>query len=301
MEIRHLQMVKEVATAGNLTKAADRLFLTQSALSHQLKELESYFDTQLFIRDKKQMLLTPAGTVVLEAADTILQTVAETRAKVRCLTDKEVGEVRLCTQCYTSYHWLAGFLREFQGLYPKVDVKVEMEAITHNANQYLLDNKIDVAITEGDENPKFQYTSLFQDEFMAIVPPDHPWASQPWVEIDQFADYNYVMYNIPDEESDNFMMLFKHRRPAKVYKITLTEAILEMVKAGLGVAVLPNWIVRPYLQSGQLTAVPITQKRILRTWYAATLKTKQQQPYTTAFIEQLACHMKEMDGYACPV
>ena len=301
MEIRHLQMVREVAASGNLTKAADRLFLTQSALSHQLKELESYFDTQLFIRDKKQMLLTPAGKVVLEAADKILQEVAETRAKVRCLTDKEVGEVRLCTQCYTSYHWLAGFLREFQGLYPKVDVKVEMEAITHNANQYLLDNKIDVAITEGDENPKFQYTSLFQDEFMAIIPPGHPWASQAWVEVNQFAEHNYVMYNIPDEESDNFMMLFKHRRPAKVYKITLTEAILEMVKAGLGVAVLPNWVVRPYLQSGQLAAVPITKNRILRTWYAATLKTKQHQPYTTAFIEQLACYMKELDAYACPV
>lgn len=301
MEIRHLQMVKEVASSGNLTKAADRLFLTQSALSHQLKEIEGYFNTQLFIRDKKQMLLTEAGEVVLQAANRILQEVAETRAKVRCLTDKEAGEVRLCTQCYTSYHWLAGFLREFQGLYPKVDVKVELEAATHFADQHLLDNKIDVAITEGDENPKFSYTPLFQDEFVAIVAPDHPWAGRRWVEIDEFAGQNYIMYNIPDEESSNFMMLFKNRRPPKVYKITLTEAILEMVKAGLGVAVLPNWVVRPYLQSGQLEAVWITENRVLRTWYAATLKNKQQQPYTTAFIQQLACYMKELDGYACPV
>jgi LysR family transcriptional regulator for metE and metH len=301
MEIRHLQMVKEVASSGNLTKAADRLFLTQSALSHQLKEIEGYFNTQLFIRDKKQMLLTQAGEVVLQAADKILQEVAETRAKVRCLTDKEAGEVRICTQCYTSYHWLAGFLREFQGLYPKVDIKVELEAATHFADQHLLDNKIDVAITEGDENPKFSYTPLFQDEFVAIVAPDHPWAGRSWVEIEEFAEQNYIMYNIPDEESTNFMMLFKNRRPPKVYKITLTEAILEMVKAGLGVAVLPNWVVRPYLQSGQLEAVWITENRVLRTWYAATLKNKQQQPYTTAFIEQLACYMKELEGYACPV
>ncbi len=300
MEIRHLQMVKEVATQGNLTKAADRLFLTQSALSHQLKEIEGYFNTQLFIRDKKHMLLTPAGEVVLQAAEKILQEVTETRAKVRCLTDKEAGEVRLCTQCYTSYHWLAGFLREFGGIYPKVDVKVELEAATHFADQHLLNNTIDVVITEGDKNPKFTYTPLFQDEFVAIVAPDHPWAGRRWVEIDEFADQNYIMYNIPDEESSNFMMLFKHRRPPKVYKITLTEAILEMVKAGLGVAVLPNWVVRPYLQSGQLSAVWITEKRVLRTWYAATLKTKQLPPYTTAFIQQLACYMKELDGYACP-
>ena len=300
MEIRHLQMVKEVATYGNLTKAADHLFLTQSALSHQLKEIESYFNTQLFIRDKKQMLLTPAGEVVLQAAEKILQEVTETRAKVRCLTDKEAGEVRLCTQCYTSYHWLAGFLREFQGIYPKVDIKVELEAATHYADQHLLENKIDVAITEGDQNPKFNYTPLFQDEFVAIVAPDHSWAGRRWVEIEEFVDQNYVMYNIPDEESSNFKMLFKNRRPPKVYKITLTEAIIEMVKAGLGVAVLPNWVVRPYLQSGQLAAVWITKNRVLRTWYAATLKTKQLPPYTTAFIEQLASHMNQMDEYACP-
>ncbi|AKD55639.1 LysR family transcriptional regulator [Spirosoma radiotolerans] len=301
MEIRHLQMVREVATCGNLTKAADQLFLTQSALSHQLKELESSFNTQLFIRDKKQMILTQAGEVVLQAAERILAEVADTRAKVRKLTDIEVGEVRLCTQCYTSYHWLAGFLREFQLHYPKVDVNVELEAGTHDADFHLLANKIDVAITEGEQNPKFSYTPLFQDEFVAIVAPDHAWAGRCWVELEEFSSQNYIMYNIPEEESSNFMMLFKHRRPLKVYKITLTEAILEMVKAGLGVAVLPTWVVKPYLQSGQLVAVPITEQRVLRTWYAATLKTKQQAPYTTVFIDKLAAYMNQLEGYACVV
>lgn len=299
MELRHLQMIREVASNGNLTKAADRLFLTQSALSHQLKELESDLNTQLFIRDKKQMLLTPAGEVVLEAAEKILREVADTRTKIRYLTDKEAGEVRLCTQCYTSYHWLAGFLRTFQQLYPKVDVNVELEAANEDADHHLLANKIDVAITEDNINPKFAYTPLFQDEFVAVVAPDHCWVTRPWVEVDAFADQSYIMYNIPDEQSDNFMMLFKQRRPAKVYKITLTEAILEMVKAGLGVAVLPNWVIRPYVQSGQLTAVRLTEHGVRRTWYAATLKTKQLPPYVTTFVEQLASYMNGLDGYAC--
>jgi LysR family transcriptional regulator for metE and metH len=301
MEIRHLQMVKEVASSGNLTRAAEQLFLTQSALSHQLREIEGYFNTQLFIRDKKQMRLSQAGMIVLQAAEKILQEVADTRAKVRTLIDNEAGEIRLCTQCYTSYHWLAGFLREFQMIYPKVDIKIELEAATKDADKHLITNTIDVAITEGNSNPKFLYTSLFQDEFVAIVAPDHPWAGRCWVELADFAGQNYVMYNIPDEESENFMMIFKNCRPAKVYKITLTEAILEMVKAGMGVAVMPTWVVRPYVQSGQLTTVPITEQRILRTWYAATLKGKQQPPFTGAFVKQLACYMKELDNYACAV
>ncbi|MFC5409261.1 LysR family transcriptional regulator [Larkinella bovis] len=297
MEIRHLQMVKEVAASGNLTKAADRLYLTQSALSHQLKEIEGFFNTQLFIRDKKQMLLTDAGAVVLEAAEKILQEVAETRAKVKCLTDKEAGEVRLCTECYTSYHWLSGFLRAYREVYPKVEVKIDIEA-THFAERHLLENKIDVAILEDGQNPKLDYTPLFQDEFVVIVAPDHEWARRGWVEIDEFAGQNYVMYNIPEEESSNFRMLFKNNRPQRVYKMTLTEGILEMVKAGMGVAMLPNWVIRPYLKSGELTAVSLTEKRLLRTWYAATLKNKQLPPYTDAFVEKLACYMKELDGYA---
>lgn len=301
MEIRHLQMIREVATTGNLTRAADQLFLTQSALSHQLREIEGYFNTQLFIRDKKRMRLTQAGTIVLQAAEKILQEVADTRAKVRTLVDDEAGEIRLCTQCYTSYHWLAGFLREFQLIYPKVDIKVEMEAATQDAVKHLLTNTIDVAITEGDSNPKFLHTPLFQDEFVAIVSPNHPWVGRDWVELGDFAGQSYIMYNIPDEESENYRMIFKNCRPAKVYKITLTEAILEMVKAGLGVAVMPTWVVRPYVQSGQLHTVPITEKRILRTWYAATLKSRQQPIFTDVFVKQLACYMKEMDGYACTV
>lgn len=299
MEIRHLRMVKEVAAQGNLTKAADQLFLTQSALSHQLKELELDLQSQLFIRDKKKMLLTPAGEIVLQAAEQILAELSKLRDKVRCLADQEAGEVRLCTQCYTSYHWLAGFLRRFQEIYPKVEIKVELEQTPSSADQYLLANTIDVAITEGMDNPKFNHTLLFQDEFMAVVAPEHPWAARSWVEVDEFADEHYIMYNIPDEASNNYMLLFKRRRPKKVYKIALTEAIVEMVKAGMGVAVLPNWVVRPYLEAGQLAAVPITEDRILRTWYAATLKSKESPPYTTAFVDQLAVYMSELEGYAC--
>ncbi|WP_128547552.1 LysR family transcriptional regulator [Larkinella soli] len=297
MEIRHLQMVREVAACGNLTRAADRLFLTQSALSHQLKEIEGYFNTQLFIRDKKQMLLTEAGAVVLEAAEKILEVVADTRAKVKALTDQDAGEVRLCTECYTSYHWLSGFLKSFRDVHPRVDVRIDIEA-THFAGQHLLENKIDVAITEDNENPKFSYTPLFQDEFMAVVAPDHAWAGRPWVEYADFDGQNYIMYNIPDEESTIFSTIFKNRRPQKVYKMTLTEAILEMVKAGMGVAVLPNWVISPYLKSGELAAVPLTRNRWLRTWYAASLKNRQLPAYTSAFIDKLACYMRSLDGYA---
>ncbi len=212
MEIRHLKMIQEVAKQGNLSKAAEHLYLSQSALSHQLKEIESFFETQLFIRQKKQMLLT--------------------------------------------------------------------------------------AIVEDNLNPKLNYTTLFKDEFVAVVPRSHTWARLKCVEYADFFDENYIMYNIPNEVSTIFKTIFSGGHPKKVYKIALTEAILQMVKAGMGVTVLPHWVIRPYIEGGELIAVPITRRGIKRTWYAATLKNKVIPPYMNTFIKNLSKHLKQCEELA---
>lgn len=297
MDVRHLQMIREVVATGNLTKAAERLFLTQSALSHQLKEVEAYFNTQLFIRDKKLMRLTQAGAVVLRTAEVVLSEIDEAKRKIKCMTDQETGEVRLSTECYTSYHWLSAFLKSFRTKNPKVDIKVEVDA-TYNSENFLLEDKLDVAILEENTNPKLSYTPLFQDEFVVIVADDHPWVGRQWIEVNDFADQPYIMYNIPNEQSTTFATLFHSQKPTKVYKVTLTEAMIEMVKAGLGVAVLPNWVIKPYVDSGQLVAIPLTRQRMLRTWYAATLKNKQLPAYTHQFIEHLAQNIHKLERYA---
>ncbi len=297
MDIRHLKMIREVAAQGNLTRAAESLFLSQSALSHQLKEVEDYFKTQIFIRQKKQMLLTDAGRIILEASERILKDIESVKSSVRLLTDKDSGVIRISTECYTSYHWLSAFLKEFRTMYPKVEITINPEA-TYNSIQSLLDNKIDIGIVEDNLNPKLDYVRLFGDEFVAVVAPDHPWAFLKRVNPELFLSQHYIMYNIPNEVSTVFNLLFKTGRPKKVYKIALTEAIIQMVKAGIGVAVLPHWVVRPFVESGELIAIPITRKGIKRVWYAATLKNKYLPPYMHAFIKNLSKHLKHAEELA---
>jgi len=297
MEVRHFKMIQEVANAGNLSKAAENLYLSQSALSHQLKFVEEYFNTQVFIRQKKQMLLTNTGKIILQSGERILEEIESTRNRVRMLTEKDAGEIRISTECYTSYHWLSGFMSEFKILYPKVEINIVPDA-TYNSISALLENKIDIAIVEDDLNPKLNYTSLFKDEFVAIVAPSHPWAQKSRVEPEYFPEENYIMYNIPTEISTVFKLLFKQSKPKKVYKIALTEAIIQMVKAGLGVSVLPHWIVKPYIESGELVALPVTRKGIKRVWYAATLKNKNLPPYMNVFIGKLAKHLKLSEDLA---
>lgn len=294
MDIRHLKMIQEVARHGNLTKAAEHLFLSQSALSHQLKDIESFYNTQVFIRQKKQMLLTTAGKVILESGNRILEEIESSKKKILLLTEKNAGEISISTECYTSYHWLSAFLNEFTAAYPKVVININAEATT-NSIKALLDNVIDIAIVEDNLNPKLNYTGLFSDEFLAIVPPGHPWEDLKWVSETDFQAENFIMYNVPTEISTIYNTLFKKGKPKKTIKMTLTEVIIQMVKAGLGVAVLPHWIVRPYVESDQVIAIPVTKKGIKRTWYAATLKNKQLPPYMNVFIRNLSKHLKKSE------
>jgi len=294
MEIRHFKMIREVAKYGNLTKASEYLYLSQSALSHQLKEIEDFFKTQIFIRQKKQMLLTNTGKIILEAGEKIIQELESTRNKIRYLTEKNAGEIRISTECYTSYHWLSGFLTEFSAAYPKVEITINPDA-TYNSVSCLLENKIDIGIVEDNLNSKLSYTPLFRDEFLAVVANEHKWAKLKWVNEEDFADENYIMYNIPCEISTVYKKLFSAGSPRKGYKIALTEAIIQMVKAGMGVAVLPHWVVSPYITSGELSAVPITRRGIKRTWYAAVLKNKELPPYMNMFIRSLAKHLKSSE------
>ncbi len=294
MEIRHLKMIKEVARHGSLTKASEHLYLSQSALSHQLKEIEDFFKTQVFIRQKKQMLLTNTGKIILEASEKIIQELESTKNKIHYLTEKNAGEIRISTECHTAYHWLCTFLSEFSVTYPKVEVIINSEA-TYTSTSALLENKIDIGVLADNSNAKLNYTPLFRDEFLAIVPNGHKWTKLKWVNEADFAEENYIMYNIPNEISFIYKKLFQSTKPKKIYKIALTEAIIQMVKAGLGITVLPHWVVANYISSGEVSGVPVTRKGIKRTWYAAVLKNKEIPPYMNVFIRCLAKHLKNSE------
>jgi LysR family transcriptional regulator for metE and metH len=292
MELRHLKMIREVAISGNLTKATERLYLSQSALSHQLKEVEEFFGTQIFIRQKKQMLLTTAGKLIFEMGEKVINELEATKKTVQNITQKDTGEIRISTECYTSYHWLSGFLSEFNALYPKVELVIDADATTH-ALGHLLNNKLDVAIVEENKSRKLDYTPLFSDEFYVLIANQHAWADRHWIEINELPAEPYIMYHLPEEESSLYQLFFKKKKPVKLYKIMLTEAILEMVKAGIGFTVMPYWVASQYVDTGQVSAIRITRRGLKRTWYAATLKDKEIPAYMMAFIKNLAKHLKK--------
>src|SRR5204863_2003029 len=112
LDSRHLSLIAEVARAQSVTRAADRLHVTQSAVSHQLREIEDKLGTQLFLRSGRRMLPTGSGLLLVRAGEKVLDEIIAAEAAVMAMADHRGGEFRICTQCHTGYHWLPPLLED---------------------------------------------------------------------------------------------------------------------------------------------------------------------------------------------
>jgi LysR family transcriptional regulator, regulator for metE and metH len=290
IEIRHLRMIEAIAASGSVTHAAERLHLTQSAISHQLRGIEERLATPLFLRLGKRMVATAAGARLLATARRVLQDLHTTEEEVRRLGSHEAGLLRVCAQCNTGYHWLPAVIEMFRRLYPDIDVSLAIEC-TATPIAGLLDGRVDVAIvTERVRHEHVRVRPLFEDEHAVIVARDHPFAQRPFVSAEDLAREHLLLYASSPGDSFTIQRIL---RPAgvtaqRVSFVMLTEALLEMVKARLGVAVMQTWAVEPALRAGDVRAVRITPQGIRRPWSAATLAKAGRVPYVGAFIDLLA-------------
>lgn len=291
LEIRHLRLVDMIAREGGLTAASAKLYVTQSALSHQLREIEEKLGTCLFLRMNRRMILTEAGKRVLATARSVLKELSFAEQDVRRLAEGKEGLLRISTQCNTCYHWLPRIIQEFQKQYPGVDVQINVEA-TRDPYTALRKGELDLALlfTLPEKKGILQYP-LFGDEMRAILHPDHPLASKSFLTARNFANETLITYMTPREESFLFQKVLGPAEvvPAKVTQVMLTEAIIEMVKAGLGISVMSRWLTAPYVQAKAVRAVRVTRKGLVRTWVAAALAAPGGVPaYVPAFVRLLA-------------
>jgi LysR family transcriptional regulator, regulator for metE and metH len=274
LETRHLRLVEAVAEHGTLTGAGTRLHLTQSALSHQLLDLEGRLRVSLFHRLGKRMVPTAAGQRLLEAARKALPHLRDAEDELYRLATGRSAVLRLSTECYTCYHWLPSVLQPFNQQFPAVEVQIVAEATRHPM-EALLGGKIDLAIVHDDsEDERLEYYPLFHDELVVVMRPDHPLASRPYVSAEDFAAEHLIVYTARASESTVFRRVLMPAGivPRRLSQIQLTEAIVEMVKGGMGISVLARWAVLPHVLAGTLEALPLTRTGLHRQWKAAVIR-----------------------------
>lgn len=290
LEVRHLSLVNEIASSGSVTRAAERLHLTQSALSHQLRDIESRLGIQLFLRLGKRMVLTPPGERVLGTAKRVLDELGRAEEDLKLMSQDGKGVLRLCTQCNTGYHWLPPLLQSFHRKYPGVDVQIIVTA-TERPIEALLDGQIDLAVVTSEvTDRRLQLVPLFEDELVAVVAPTHPFAKRAFIEPIDFTEEHLIIYTADRHDSYTFMRILGPAgvEPERVSQVPLTEAILELVKAGLGVSVMARWAIEPALETGAVKAVRIGKRGVYRSWTAVTLRDRVEPKWQREFVTLLS-------------
>jgi LysR family transcriptional regulator for metE and metH len=295
LDLRHLRLVAAVAESGGQTRAARKLNLTQSALSHQLRELEGRVGAPLFIRTSRRMVLTAIGERVLTSARRVLH---EVEALERDLSVEAsvggAGVVRLATECYTCYHWLPGVVTSFREEWPRVDVRIVAEA-TPDPVKALLEGALDLAIVAGDvDERKLGCTPLFEDEQVVVVPPEHRLAKYPFIEPHELQNEHLILYTTHSSENSVLREVLRPAgvEPRQLTRVQLTEAIVELVKAGLGISVLARWAIAPQLRDGLLVGVPLTARGFHRRWWAVTRPHEAAPAYQRSLLALLGHHLR---------
>jgi LysR family transcriptional regulator for metE and metH len=268
LELKHLQLVQAIADHRTLTKAGLQLHLTQSALSHQLKDLEGRYGRELFTRTPGGMVPTAAGRALIETARAVLPQVSAAELGLR---DGRAARVplRISTECYTCYHWLPPVIHGLKAAAPAVDISINVSA-TPSPLEAVLRDDIDLAImTTVPRQRGITLLPLFDDELVLIVPPSHRLAKHARANLKELGAETLLVYgNVRHSHVVSRVLAPAGVAPAEIKEMHLTEAIIEMVKAGLGVAILARWAVEPHLRLGTLKALPLGEAGRHRTWHA---------------------------------
>jgi len=285
-EVRHLQLVDAISSEGSVTRAAGRLNVTQSALSHQLREIETRLGTPLFLRVHRRLTLAPAGERLLQSARRVLDELRTAEEDIARLAAHQDGVIRVSTQCYTCYQWLPPLLAPFQRRYPGIDVEIVAD-VTRRAVEALLARKIDLALVHGARDPRLRITPLFEDELVVIVPPGHALAKKAYVAPADLAGEHLILHAPAEESFFAKTLAGAGVRPRKHSVVILTEAIVELVRAGAGISAVPRWTVARELHAGALIPLRYGRKGLFRKWAAATLKTDTRSAPLDTFIDLL--------------
>jgi LysR family transcriptional regulator for metE and metH len=282
-----LKTLRALRDAGNLSRAAALLNVTQSALSHQLKSLESHYGAELFERKSSPAAFTAAGQRLLRLADEVLSRIDDGERDIARLVEGAAGTLRIAVECHTCFDWLMPAMDAFRARWPEVDLDI-VSGFHADPVGLLHPGRAEVAIVselaEGEE-PDIAFLPLVSFEIVAILPNGHPLLARSHVTARHFADQTLITYPVPDDMLDLVRRVLAPAGVSPVRRTTeLTVAMLQLVASGRGVAALPLWAVKSYLDRGYVSSQRIGARGLTGRLYAAVPERLRERPYVVEFV-----------------
>ncbi len=287
IELRHLQTLTALRNQGTLARAAETLHVTQSALSHQLKDLEHRLDLKLFHRKGRPVRFTPAGERLLRLAERILPEVESARAELKRMAGGDTGRLHIAIECHSCFEWLMPAMDAYRPQWPEVEMDVTL-AYSFEPLPALMQGELDLVITSDPQPlPGVEYLPLFRFQGVLVLANDHPLTKKQWIEPHHLRSETLITYPVTQQRLDIFRHFLEPAgvAPAQRRTAELTLIILQLVASHRGVAALPDWAVYDYLARHYISTRPLGKKGMWGTLYCAVSAPCMSSAYLQAFVD----------------
>ena len=270
LSIKHLQVLTAFRRTGSLSKIAETLKLTPSAVSHRIDEAETRLGIALFSKVGNRIRLTPAGEFILSAAERILADLERAESVAARLGSDVRQIVRIGMSVYRSFSWLPDFESALKRECPGIGLELVAD-LENNDLEALKAGLVDVVLTPFPyDYPGILRLPLFNDELVALVAPSHRLARQRFLKAKDIEPEDYYTYSLAVTPGFEYVRFLQpaHARPRRYVIVPTPEANAAAAMSGQGLTVLSRWAVRSDIAEGKLVALPLDRQGLKIAWSA---------------------------------
>ena len=283
LEIRHLRTLSALRSAGSLVRAAQLLNLTQSALSHQIKLLEDRYGGPLFERKSVPIGFTATGSRLLKLADMLLPEIETAEREVARLMQGDTGQLRVVLECHTCFDWLMPVMDEFRKRWPEVEI--DLVSGFHSEPAELLRNGEADLVIGSSYGPEFNTFPLFRYETLIVMAQKHRLAARRRLQAADFEGETLITYPVPEHRID---LIREVLNPAHIHfkrrSAELTVAVLQLVASRRGIAALPNWAIKNYVDYDYVIARPVGEHGLWSDLFVSVPEAQKHKAYVLDFV-----------------
>lgn len=299
LDLYKLHIFERVVQAGSFSAAAEQLYMSQSAVSQHIHELEVNLGTKLFDRGRRGVTLTSTGHTLYEYTRAILKLVAEAEHAVTDVHNLPAGQIVIGATPGVSVYLLPDWIQIFRADYPRLTVTLKTN-ITAQIVEEVLARRMDLGFIEGELNPRPELgiAVLQEVEQFVIVGEKHPWANRDTIAITELADQSFIMRQLNSQTRQWWQRILAQEQiePRVMAEFDNVESIKRSVMSGMCITILPEYTVSQELESGRLHRLTIHDHALHRTMKMIWEREIPLSPITQAFIQTLAQTFNELRG-----
>lgn len=286
LELRHLRTLAALRDTGSLVEAAERVSLTQSALSHQLKDLENRLGCALFVRKTRPVRFTSAGARLVDLADDVLPRMRAASTDLARLAGGRRGRLSMAIECHSCFEWLMPAIDAYREDWPDVELDIA-SGFSFEPLPALIRGDLDLVVTADPiEADELVYLPLFSYEARLAVAKVHPLAAREWVAPSDLATETLITYPVSRSRLDVFTRFLEPGgvEPKRLRTAELTPVMVQLVASGRGVCCLPNWALHEYTLRRAVVSCSLGEEGVWPNLYAALRSDQRDAPYLAAFV-----------------